>query len=217
LEENRPSAPPDAIGEGDAATESSEIGGPEIAAEAFDPFDPEALRVDPNSIHEQIGVEKAILTCPVRKPDKQEFVRVHPDRDFKIDLPILEDRDSREVFLVDKSIAPSLPDFIKVVRLVLAINRHDDPFLWMARLPTSDRRDNWADSMLKAQELAVTCWVRVQSSMASGCYVCHKATGKLPEPKWPDKKMRDYLALAFGGSRIDDVSHPVVQRLYGAA
>ena len=53
--------------------------------------------------------------------------------------------------------------------------------------------------------------------MASGCYVVHKATGNLPEPKWPEMSLRDYLALAFSNSRIEDAGHPVVQKLYGAA
>ena len=183
----------------------------------FDPFDPEHLRLDPSQINNQIGVERAVVVCPVRKPDRQEFVRVHPSDEFKIDLTILEDRDTREVYLVDQSFAPSLPDFTKVVRLAVAINRHDTPFLWVARLPNSERRDSWAESMLKAQELASQSWVRVQSSMASGCYVVHKATGNLPEPKWPEMSLRDYLALAFGNSRIEDAGHPVVQKLYGAA
>jgi len=108
----------------------------------FDPFDPEHLRLDPSQINNQIGVERAVVVCPVRKPDRQEFVRVHPSDEFKIDLTILEDRDTREVYLVDQSFAPNLPDFTKVVRLAVAINRHDTPFLWVARLPNSERRDS---------------------------------------------------------------------------
>lgn len=191
---------------------------PAPKAEPLDPFDPEALRVDPASLADQIGVEKAVLVCPVRKPDKQEFVRSHPDPAFWIDLPVLEDKESREVYLVDKAIAPSLPDFIKVVRLVVAVNRHESPFLWLAKQPMTDRKDNWSISMQKAQEMGSTHWVRVQANMASGHYEVHKATGNLPEPKWPkDMVMRDYLELAFGGFRIDSATHPIVQRLYGAA
>lgn len=216
INKKAPAAPPDLTIDDKVPLESTPDATP-AGPESFDPFDPASLRIDPSLVAEQIGVEKAVLVCPVRKPDRQEFVRVHRDPAFKIDIPILEDKESREVFLVDKSIAPSLPDFIKVVRLCLAINRHDSPFLWMARLTTTDRKDNWSISMLKAQDLAVDHWVRVQSNMASGHYEVHKATGSLPAPSWPENKsLRDYLELAFGGSRIDSANHPVVQRLYGA-
>ena len=36
-----------------------------------------------------VGVKKEILTVPVRKPDRQSFVRVHPDESYRTGLPIL--------------------------------------------------------------------------------------------------------------------------------
>src|SRR6478609_4411349 len=45
---------------------------------APDPFDPENLRLD-QSFVETSGVKKLLTTVPVRKPNNQDFVRVHPD------------------------------------------------------------------------------------------------------------------------------------------
>jgi len=42
-----------------------------------DPFNPESLRLDPSYV-ETVGVKKLLLRVPVRKPRRDEFVRVHP-------------------------------------------------------------------------------------------------------------------------------------------
>src|SRR5262245_30956353 len=74
---------------------------PDIAP---DPFDPASLRIT-GAAAEAIGVKRAILTVPVRKPG-QEFVRVHPNEAFALPTTILELKADREIFLV----APSLRD-----------------------------------------------------------------------------------------------------------
>ena len=40
------------------------------------PFDPAALRLD-QSFADTVGVKKHLVTVPVRKPNRQDFVRVH--------------------------------------------------------------------------------------------------------------------------------------------
>jgi hypothetical protein len=42
------------------------------------PFDPAALRLD-QSYADTVGVKKLLTTVPVRKPNRQDFVRVHAD------------------------------------------------------------------------------------------------------------------------------------------
>ena len=46
--------------------------------EAPDPFDPAALRLD-QIFTDGTAVKKLLTTIPVRKPSRQDFVRVHPD------------------------------------------------------------------------------------------------------------------------------------------
>ena len=46
-----------------------------------DPFDLANLRLD-QSFVETAGVKKLLTTVPVRKPNPQDFVRVHPDRNI---------------------------------------------------------------------------------------------------------------------------------------
>ena len=42
-------------------------------------FDLSRLRLSQN-FSEKVGVRKALLTVPVRKPGRQDFIRVHPGR-----------------------------------------------------------------------------------------------------------------------------------------
>src|SRR5262245_49032803 len=48
-----------------------------------DPFDPAALRLSEDHAA-NLGVKKALLTVPVRKPDKSWWVRVHPDEKYRL-------------------------------------------------------------------------------------------------------------------------------------
>ena len=50
----------------------------------LNPFDPAALRLD-QSFADTVGVKKHLMTVPVRKPNRQDFVRVHPDPAYQAD------------------------------------------------------------------------------------------------------------------------------------
>ena len=57
----------------------------------------------------KIGVRKAIITVPVRKPDRQWFVRVHPDSEWRLETAVLELKDERQTYLVDPELWSELP------------------------------------------------------------------------------------------------------------
>jgi len=46
---------------------------------------------------------------PVRKPHRQELVRVHPDESYRMNASVIELKDDREVYLVTSPIASQLP------------------------------------------------------------------------------------------------------------
>jgi len=67
---------------------------------APNPFDPAALRLD-QSFAEAVGVKKLLTTVPVRKPNRQDFVRVHRDPAYRLTpAAIIELKEDREVYLV---------------------------------------------------------------------------------------------------------------------
>ena len=181
-----------------------------------DPFDPASLRINPDTAAGAIGVKRKILSVRCGKPDKQEFVRVHPGEDFRIDTALIEDKTNRESYLVAPALWPELPDFIHLVRLCASVNRHGTLFLWPAKLPDPNGRPmDWHTSMLEAQELATKSWVRVQADMSAGSYAVFEATGNLPEPEWPDLSFQEILKLAFKTRFIDSMNHPFLQQLFG--
>ena len=57
----------------------------------------------------KVGVKKAIITVPVRKPGRQDFVRVHPDPAMRLETAVLELKDDRETYLVDPDLWSELP------------------------------------------------------------------------------------------------------------
>ena len=185
-------------------------------AAAPDPFNPESLRLDP-SYADTIGVKKLLLTVPVRKPNRHEFVRVHPDASYRLEpAAIIELKEERETYLLTPSMAQALPDEFTPTTLVTTINRQGVLFLWPVKLPGVDGKDNeWNRSAREAAEKAKTNWVRVKSNQSLGAYELFVATGDLPEPEWPEVSFAEILRKAFRECHVDTIDHPLIKRLLG--
>ena len=181
-----------------------------------DPFDPAALRLD-QSYADTVGVKKLLTTVPVRKPGRQDFVRVHPDPGYRLTpAAIIEVKEDREVYLVIPDMAQALPGEFSTATLFTAISRQGTLFLWPVKLPRPDGRQNeWHRSAAEGAERAMEKWVRVTSSMSLGAYEIFEASGELPEPVWPDYSFRQILEIAFRDRVVDRPDHPLVQRLQG--
>lgn len=180
------------------------------------PFNPTALRLD-QSYADTVGVKKLLTTVPVRKPNRQDFVRVHPDPAFRLTpAAIIEVKEDREVYLVLPGMAQQLPGEFSVATLYVTINRQGVLHLWPVKLPNPDGKHNeWHRSAAEAAERAMTKWVRVTSSMSLGAYEIFEASGELPEPVWPDISFQEILKIAFRDRIVDRADHPLVQRLLG--
>jgi hypothetical protein len=201
----------------DPTTYEAPASGPSTNGSAPDPFDPAALRLA-QDFGASIGVQKALLTVPVRKPDRTWFVRVHPDERYRLQTPVVELKEDRETYLVAQDLWPSLAAeaTFSPRALFTAINRQGVVFLWPIRLPGPDGRvDEWSRTALAAAEMATKEWVRVTANLSLGAYEIFRATGQLPDPVWPDKTLRELLAVAFHGKLIDSLDHPVLRRLRG--
>ena len=188
-----------------------------IKTNSASPFDNlSALRLD-QSYADTVGVKKLLTTVPVRKPNRQEFVRVHPDPAYRLTpAAIIEVKEDREVYLVMPDMAPILPGEFSTVTLLTTINRQGTLHIWPVKLPTPEGRQNeWHRSAAEAAERAMKKWVRVTSSMSLGAYEIFEASGDLPEPVWPDYAFEEILKIAFRDRVVDRADHPLVQRLLG--
>lgn len=191
-------------------------GGPSNTKVAPGPrFDPANLRLSQNFAG-TVGVKKALTTIPVRKPNRQEFVRVHPNADFRIETAVLELKEERETYLVDPSLWTEVPGELTPKVLFTTINRQGVLSLWPIRMPGEDGRlDFWNQSALEAADMAQKSWVRVAANMSLGAYDVFQATGDIPDPEWPQATLSEILEIAFKGRYIDSMEHPVIRQLLG--
>jgi hypothetical protein len=167
---------------------------------------------------ETAGVKKLLTTVPVRKPNPQDFVRVHPDSNYRMEFAVIELKDDREIYLLLLPIAKQLPGEFTMVTLYTTINRQGVVHLWPVRLPASDGRIiEWHRSAAEAAELAMTHWVRVKANMSLGAYEIFEAASTIPDPTWPELSFQELLRIAFRDRFVGSLDHPVVRRLRGLA
>jgi hypothetical protein len=182
-----------------------------------DPFDPASLRL-PQDFGAGLGVKKALLSVPVRKPANSWWVRVHPSPDYRLQTAVIELKEDRETYLVAPALWPDLAAeaTFSPRALFTAVNRQGVLFLWPIRLPRADgRADEWNRTALEAADRAISGWVRVAANMALGAYDVFEAGGQLGEPDWPAVPLGDLLRIAFRDRYIDTLDHPVLRRLRG--
>jgi len=179
------------------------------------PFDPANLRLSQN-FGASAGVKKLTTTIPVRKPGKQDFVRVHPDPAYQIETAVLEFKEERETYLVAPGLWDGLLGELTPKVLFTTINRQKVVSLWPIILPGEDGRINsWSESAMDAATLGQKKWVRVSANMSLGAYDVFEATGEIPEPEWPELDLGQILEIAFKGRFIKDSAHPALKRLRG--
>jgi hypothetical protein len=178
-------------------------------------FDPSHLRLSQNFAASG-AVKKRITVIQVRKPGKQEFIRVNPDPGYCLQTALLEFKDEGEVYLVAPHLWNELVGEIIPKMLYMTINRQGVIRLWPIRLPDEDGKlDDWNQSALEAAEIAKKSWVRVSSNRAAGMYETFESTADLEDPEWPDLTFGKILEIAFRGKYIDDWDHPALRRLRG--
>jgi hypothetical protein len=188
------------------------------AAPPPDPFDLEILRL-PQNFSDTAGVKKLLRTVPVRKPNRQDFVRVHPEASYRENFAMIELKEDRELYLIaGAGLAAELVAEAVNVTLYTAVNRQGVCFLWPVRLPGSDGKDlDWHRSAREAAAEAIRKWIRVSPNMSLGAYELIAAEAIATGPQWPDVSFQELLRIAFRDRLITDLAHPVIKRLRGLA
>jgi hypothetical protein len=175
----------------------------------------ENLRIDQNFAN-LVGVEKIIARVPIRKPSKQEWVRVHPDEKFHMQMALLEDELENEFYALAPELVGSVTQELVFKKLYYSINREGVVFLFPAKLHDSTGRlDSWNSSRHKAAITAMEQWVRVVSNRSLGAYDIYISKTKLNDPTWPELSINEILEIAFEGRIITDMNHPILKTLRG--
>jgi hypothetical protein len=199
-------------GSGDGGDDASGAG-----ATAEPTFDLASVRL-PQNFAGLVGVKTLITTVPVGRPDRQTFIRTHPDPEYRLETVLLEVKADRTPYLVAPALRDELLARNEVVPKVLftTINRQGVLSLWPIRLPGPDGRlDPWNQSALEAALLARQHWVRVRANMALGANDVDQAVALTDEPTWPDLSFEEIVKIAFKHRYISSWDDEVLRRLRG--
>lgn len=171
----------------------------------------ESLRLSQDYI-EATGIKKEISIIRVKKPHRQEFIRVHPE--WFLETMIFVDQDEKSHHIVNPAQYNLLEGELVPKILYPYINIKRVLKLWPIRLPDAEGKlDDWNRSALKAAKIAQEKWVRVASNRALGAYEVFYPLGSVDEPEWPEIDLQTIVDVAFKDFRIDDENHPIIKGL----
>lgn len=182
------------------------------------PFDPKRFRMSSDS-PQGPAAQKVLTNLGVRKPTRQQFVRVNPNPELRLECGLLELDGQPRPYLVLPEFAHLLGTDMKERELRLASDRQHNPFLWpVPSLPQEGHDNAWNISHRLIADASEHTWVRMVANVSLGSYEAFEAQGSgIPEPKWPSLNLEQLLELAFGVSHIiDREDHPAVLTLRGA-
>ena len=166
-----------------------------------------------------LGVTTEYTVIPIRNPKPDEFFRCMADENYSMEAHILSLKTENEWYLIDPDILPEiqLESQLRVMTLYVCVTMNSTPFVTCIPQPDEMGKINsWHESGHRTMEEAKQFWVRRQADKANGGYVITKAmNAKLPDPKWPTMTLSEIIDRAFNKFYIDDINHPVLQRLRG--
>jgi hypothetical protein len=166
-----------------------------------------------------LGVTTEYTVIPIRNPKPDEFFRCMADENYSMEAHILSLKTENEWYLIDPDILPEiqLESQLRVMTLYVCVTMNSTTFVTCIPQPDEMGKINsWHESGHRTMEEAKLCWVRRQADKANGGYVITKAmNAKLPDPKWPTMTLSEIIDRAFNKFYIDDINHPVLQRLRG--
>jgi len=176
----------------------------------------ERVRLDQDYLDDS-DVQQILSTVVIRKPNKDEFFRVHSDPNRNFFAGTLKLNTEREIYVCDPDVIPSIKEDVIAKSFVQCINTASVTFLWPLKLPSNDGRalDQWSRSALNAASLAKDKWIKMRSDFSAGGYFAFQAKGDLPDPEWPEETFEEILEIAFRDCYIDNVDHHIIRKLKG--
>ena len=183
-------------------------------------IDLERVRASANRLID-LGVTTEYTMIPVRNPRPDEFFMCMPDEDYSMDAHILSLKTENEWYMIDPDILPEiqLESQLRVRTLYVCVTMSTNFAPFVTCIPQHDEMGKinpWHESGHRTMEEAKQCWVRRQADKANSGYIITKAmNAKLPDPKWPTMTLSEIIDMAFDKLYIDDINHPVLQRLRG--
>jgi len=163
-----------------------------------------------------ILVKKEVTNIPVKKPNGQQFFRIHPELEFTADCIKWKEENDRLYLLHPSMIAILQEQSLKFTLHVGMYLSSKAIFLFPVQLAKANEKWNsWHEAQAESVDKAKKQWIRMEPSREQGGYILHKAQGELDEPEWPEKTIDEYIAIAFKSHIITDEKHSIVKQLRG--
>jgi hypothetical protein len=195
-----------------ASTKNTNRNAEEVTPKKGDIFDDLAALGRP--LDEVLPSEKVLTSLPVRKPKRDEWVRLHPEIHARV--YVYESENSWYVVLPD--VIEPLLDVVRYVEISLAVNYSGTPFAWPVPVPTESKPHRAHLTAFGGAEQARREWIRI--SWGDGEYDIYRRKSAKVDPKWPAEigsasEMLRFASKAGGFEVIDSMDHPVVRGLLG--
>ena len=190
---------------------------PEKSLQVDDEFSPENLRVLNNSdLRDLVCTELVELSA--RKPQKDEWFRVHPD--YQQQGGILDIFSEHKVFWVSKGMQSQVAhDPCFTFRIcVLCVTRQGVPFIWPLKtdVAAGGTGDKYVRIPFAAMVHGREKWTRLYYSQEKREHQV-ETSDLLDAPKFPNKPFPELLKLAFKDAVISTADHPAILNLKGRA
>jgi hypothetical protein len=157
------------------------------------------------------------------KPKKDVYFRVHAD--YFQDLISIVDKDGMEAttyvivgdVLEQAMTEEAITSMLQNRRYYLYVTQVGSYGLWGVTYPMDEGQDinSWTESALTVIHRAQSEWLRHYAKRGDGGYRIILASKDLGEPKWPKESWEEIVELAFKGNIIDDINHPIFEKLRG--
>jgi hypothetical protein len=196
---------------------SKDNGRSEEKKKEFDVIDNLAKwRVDPDYL-KAAATKKQITRIPIRKPDRQQFIRVHADPEYHFSASIIDYEETREKFIVLPEVAKELAGEVKNVVLYTYTTRSGDLFLWPIKSLVDLAMSNpWIETAHQAAVIAKEKWIRVVANQNARSYDILEPVNPIPDPTWPELSMIEILNIAFRGRIVTTLDDEIILKLKGA-
>jgi hypothetical protein len=187
-----------------------------LANQQTSDLDINQYRVDQNfNLHVQ--ARKKAVCVPVEKPNRQQWVCIHPDPAWRMAAIVLEDKENRRTYIVEPSIAPDVAEDLAHKLLVAYVTRAGNPGLWPIKLQDEGGRiDTYSESALAIVTDHAGKWIRVLSDQNDKTYnVLESSSMELSALKWPEAGFEWMFQTAFRNRVIRSLEHPILKALRG--
>ena len=172
---------------------------------------------------DELATVTELQSIPLKKPGKQQFIRVKPVFCYRFGVIEVEGANpsERDLFIVIPELVPQitqLPGFSQRVFRLYVTRPNNSPGVWPMKMPrgTGARSDQWSVTAKQVAKKEESDWVRVQSDMSLQSYTAIKAQAEFPDPTWPTLPDDEIIKLAVGEKHlIDTLDHPVIDQLLG--